>query len=236
MMRLIIVSIFWASSCSSQGLPELTEATNHFLEEHVESGMVDYKAIHQNPSRIQQLYEQIGSTSLENASDAEKKAFYINAYNILTIYQVVQNYPVKSPTDVEGFFDNMKHQVAGESLTLDQVEKERLMKNHFDPRLHFVLVCAAKSCPPLASFAFQADQLDEQLDERTREALNNPDFIRVNKNQKKVEVSQIFEWYKQDFTKESSSILAYINQYRDEEIPSSYQVSFYKYDWALNAQ
>ena len=236
MMRLIIVSIFWASICSSQGLPELTEVTNHFLEEHVESGMVDYKAIHQNPSRIQQLYEQIGSTSLENASDAEKKAFYINAYNILTIYQIVQNYPVKSPTDVEGFFDNMKHQVAGESLTLDQVEKERLMKNHFDPRLHFVLVCAAKSCPPLASFAFQADQLDEQLDERTREALNNPDFIRVNKNQKKVEVSQIFEWYKQDFTKESSSILAYINQYRDEEIPSSYQVSFYKYDWALNAQ
>nr|WKN38073.1 DUF547 domain-containing protein [Tunicatimonas sp. TK19036] len=236
MMRLIIVSIFWASSCSSQGLPELTEATNHFLEEHVESGMVDYKAIHQNPSRIQQLYEQIGSTSLENASDAEKKAFYINAYNILTIYQIVQNYPVKSPTDVEGFFDNTKHQVAGESLTLDQVEKERLMKNHFDPRLHFVLVCAAKSCPPLASFAFQADQLDEQLDERTREALNNPDFIRVNKNQKKVEVSQIFEWYKQDFTKETSSILAYINQYRDEEIPSSYQVNFYKYDWALNAQ
>lgn len=236
MMRLIIVSIFWASICSSQGLPELTEVTNHFLEEHVESGMVDYKAMHQNPSRIQQLYEQIGSTSLENASDVEKKAFYINAYNILTIYQIVQNYPVKSPTDVEGFFDNMKHQVAGESLTLDQVEKERLMKNHFDPRLHFVLVCAAKSCPPLASFAFQADQLDEQLDERTREALNNPDFIRVNKNQKKVEVSQIFEWYKQDFTKESSSILAYINQYRDEEIPSSYQVSFYKYDWALNAQ
>lgn len=236
MMRLIIVSIFWASICSSQGLPELTEATNHFLEEHVESGMVDYKAIHQNPSRIQQLYEQIGSTSLENASDAEKKAFYINAYNILTIYQIVQNYPVKSPTDVEGFFDNTKHQVAGESLTLDQVEKERLMKNHFDPRLHFVLVCAAKSCPPLASFAFQADQLDEQLDERTREALNNPDFIRVNKNQKKVEVSQIFEWYKQDFTKKSSSILAYINQYRDEEIPSSYQVDFYKYDWALNAQ
>ncbi|MEQ9441642.1 MAG: DUF547 domain-containing protein [Cyclobacteriaceae bacterium] len=217
-------------------MPELTEVTNHFLEEHVESGMVDYKAMHQNPSRIQQLYEQIGSTSLENASDVEKKAFYINAYNILTIYQIVQNYPVKSPTDVEGFFDNMKHQVAGESLTLDQVEKERLMKNHFDPRLHFVLVCAAKSCPPLASFAFQADQLDEQLDERTREALNNPDFIRVNKNQKKVEVSQIFEWYKQDFTKESSSILAYINQYRDEEIPSSYQVSFYKYDWALNAQ
>lgn len=236
MMRLIIVSIFWASICSSQGLPELTEVTNHFLEEHVESGMVDYKAIHQNPSRIQQLYEQIGSTSLENASDAEKKAFYINAYNILTIYQIVQNYPVKSPTDVEGFFDNTKHQVAGESLTLDQVEKERLMKNHFDPRLHFVLVCAAKSCPPLASFAFQADQLDEQLDERTREALNNPDFIRVNKNQKKVEVSQIFEWYKQDFTKETSSILAYINQYRDEEIPSSYQVDFYKYDWALNAQ
>ena len=167
------------SCVASNNLSEFTEAANDLLEEHVETGMVDYKAINNSPKGVNQLYEQIGSTSLENASDAEKKAFYINAYNIVTIYQIIENYPVKSPMDVDGFFDKKKHKVAGESLTLNELEKERLLKNHFDPRLHFVLVCAAKSCPSLASFAYQADELEEQLEEKTHEALNNPDFIRV---------------------------------------------------------
>ncbi|MGB3586410.1 MAG: DUF547 domain-containing protein, partial [Tunicatimonas sp.] len=169
-------------------------------------------------------------------SDAEKKAFYINAYNIVTIYQIIQIYPVKSPMNINGFFDKNKHQVAGKSLTLNQLEKERLLKDHFDARAHFVLVCAAMSCPPLASFAYQADQLDQQLEERTRQALNSPEFIRVDKSKKKVHISKIFDWYKGDFTKNQASVLQYINQYRDEKIPESYKVGYYEYSWALNEQ
>ncbi len=174
--------------------------------------------------------------SLEGASDAERKAFYINAYNIITIHQIVDHYPVASPMDVKGFFDEEKHTVAGELLTLNELEKKKLLVPYQDPRIHFVLVCAAVSCPPLASFAYQADQLDEQLDEKTRQALNSGSFVRVSQGQKKVELSKIFEWYQGDFTRSHSSPVDYVNQYRDEKIPGDYQVSYYEYNWKLNDQ
>lgn len=213
-----------------------TEEANTLLSQQVSEGMVDYATLEKNHSTLDQLYQQIGDMSLDGASDAEKKAFYINAYNLITIYQVIENYPLQSPQDVEGFFDGKKHTVAGESLTLNELEKKKLLEPYQDPRFHFVLVCAAQSCPPLADFAYQAEELEEQLNQKTRQALNSPQFIRINEKQKKVEISMIFEWYQDDFLKKAKSPLAFINQYRDEKIPESYQVEYYEYDWALNKQ
>ena len=217
-------------------LKTFTEEANILLQSSVKNGQVDYAAIKQNDNQIDQLYQEIGEMSLKDASGDEKKAFYINAYNLITIYQVKENYPLKSPMDVKGFFDEKKHTVAGESLTLNALEKEKLIKPYQDPRFHFVLVCAAQSCPPLASAAYQADQLDKQLDEKTRQALNSPQYIRVNKAAKKIAVSKIFDWYQDDFTRDSPSVLAYINRYRDQPIPKNYQLDFYEYDWSLNKQ
>ena len=220
-----------ASSVSS-----FTEEADSFFGEYVSDGRVDYQALKRDPSRIDQLYQQVGEMSLEDASDDEKKAFYINAYNIATIHQVVEHYPVKSPNDVKGFFDQKKQSIAGEPLTLNDLEKKKLLEPYQDPRIHFVLVCAAMSCPPLADFAYRANTLDEQLDDKTREALNNDDFIRVNDEEKKVELSKIFEWYQRDFTRQAKSPVAYINQYCERKIPEDYKVSYYSYDWTLNKQ
>lgn len=213
-----------------------TEQSDTFLSKRVSDGKVDYAGIRQDRSQIDKLYQQVGEMSLKGISDAEKKAFYINAYNLITIHQVAEHYPVKSPMDVKGFFDQTKHTVAGEQFTLNELEKKKLLEPYQDPRIHFVLVCAAVSCPPLADFAYQADKLDEQLDEKTRQALNSKSFVRVNKNQEKVELSKIFEWYKGDFTRDQASLVAYVNQYRTQKIPTDYQVSHYEYDWELNDQ
>ena len=213
-----------------------TEEADSFLSSRVSDGQVDYAGIKSDPSQVKQLYQQIGNMSLDGASDAEKKAFYINAYNIATIHQIIENYPVQSPNDVKGFFDQKKHTIAGEQLTLNELEKQKLLEPYQDPRIHFVLVCAAVSCPPLADFAYQAEQLDEQLDEKTRKALNSDTFIQVDQDQGKVELSKIFEWYQSDFTNKAESALAYVNQYRDEKIPEDYQVGYYTYNWALNKQ
>lgn len=234
MIKTIITGAILAFSFSTANLTEFTEGTNQLLEGHVKDGRVDYQALASQPDQVKQLYQQIGSISLQSASDAEKKAFYINAYNIITIYQIVQNYPVKSPMDINGFFDRKKHQVAGEPLTLNQLEKERLLKNHFDPRAHFVLVCAAVSCPSLADFAYQADQLDEQIEQKTQEALNNSEFIRVDKSKGKVYISKIFDWYKKDFTEGGQTIIEFLNKYRNDPIPTSYQLTHYEYNWQLN--
>jgi hypothetical protein len=138
--------------------------------------------------------------------------------------------------EVKGFFDQKKHKVAGELFTLNELEKKKLLEPYHDPRIHFVLVCAAVSCPPLASFAYRADRLDEQLDEKTRQALNSNSFVRVKKDQNKVELSKILDWYQSDFTRNSPSLIAYVNLYRDQKIPTHYQVNYYEYNWELNEQ
>lgn len=228
MIRTLLLALLTVSS-----LKTFTEEADALMKTYVNDGQVNYQALKDNANQISQLYQQIGEISLDKASDNEKKAFYINAYNIIILYQAQENYPIESPMNVPGFFEGKQHTVAGEQLTLNALEQEKLLKPYHDPRIHFVLVCAAKSCPPLASFAYQAEQLDQQLDRKTRQALNNPDFVRVKKRAKTVEISKIFEWYKEDFTKDGST-LAFINQYRDRKIPTRYQVHYYDYNWDLN--
>ncbi len=140
---------------------------------------------------------------------------------------------MKSPLDKSGFFDIKKHEIGGELITLNDIE-HKLLRASFpkEPRFHFVLVCAGLGCPPIINKAYMPSTLDAQLEQQTILALNDPLFIRVNKN--KVRISQIFKWYKSDFTKEVNSLVDFINQYRTEKLPERAQVSFYTYNWALN--
>lgn len=210
--------------------------TNTFLQAHVDNGRVDYATIKKDPAALSALIKQVGTISLATASPVEKKAFYINAYNLLVIQQVVSLFPLKSPLDAPGFFDKRKQRVAGEEITLNELEKDRLLKTYADARIHFAVVCAAKSCPVLSESAYVPQRLDAQLDERAKLALNSSYFIRVNAKQNRVEVSKLFEWYQADFTRNGQSVLAYVNSFRQEKIPATYAVGSYEYDWSLNGK
>lgn len=207
-----------------------TKDINDFLGNYTSGGMVDYEKIKNNPQDLAELIQVVATKDLNSASKDELKAFYINAYNLIVIKAIASKYPVKSPMDIPGLFDKVKYQVAGEKLTLNELEKKKLLEPYQDARIHFAVVCAAKGCPKIAPFAYEAGKIEQQLEERTKLAINDPYFIRVKQGQKKVEVSQIFEWYKGDF----KSILPYLNKYRKEKIPASYAVTYYPYDWALN--
>lgn len=207
-----------------------------FFKKYVSGGSVAYKSIKQNFNDIESLYKEMGTLDLSDFSDPEKKAFYINAYNIAVIYQVVKYYPLKSPLDQSGFFNQVKHRIAGEEITLDVLEIKKLLQPFGDARIHFALACAAKSCPPLASFAYLPERLDQQLTERTTQSVNNKGWLKINTKEKRVELSKIFDWYKKDFTAKEKSVLDWINQYRKEKIPSDYSVGYYEYNWALNEQ
>jgi len=205
-----------------------------FLSDNIKDGKVPYKAIKQEPAELNELVKMIGNVSLEDASSTEKKAFYINTYNILTINSIIENGIPSSPMDIKGFFDTIKHQVAGQQMTLDEVEKGTLFPEFGDARMHFALVCAALGCPQLQPEAYKPGKLDEQLNHATKETLNRDYFIRVENGKNTVKVSELFKWYKDDFLKEADSVLAYINQFRDKKIPSNYTVEHYDYDWSLN--
>jgi len=113
---------------------------------------------------------------------------------------------------VTGFFDGRKVTVAGEQLTLTNMEKKHLLKPYNDARLHFVLVCGALGCPPITNFAYRPALLDQQLDQQTKLALNDPTFLKVNGS--KTQLSQIFKWYVNDFGGNKGAIIDFINQYK----------------------
>ncbi len=209
------------------------EKADKFFKTVVKNGLVDYKSVKANPSTLKSLIGQIESFPIGQASVAKKKAFYINAYNLLVINSIIEEYPTKSPMNIKGFFDGIKHKVASESLTLNQLEKERLLKVTKDARLHFVLVCAAVSCPKIANFAYTPEKVESQIAARTKIALNDAGFIKVSGN--KVQISEIFKWYAGDFKSDAGSITAYLNKYRSSKLPSGSKIGYYTYDWSLNA-
>ncbi|MDN5214400.1 DUF547 domain-containing protein [Fulvivirgaceae bacterium BMA12] len=208
---------------------------DQFFSKYVKDGKVAYAAIKSNQDKeLNVLLKEIASFDLKGADKNTAKAFMINSYNILAIKGIVNKYPVKSPMNINNFFDQKSYMVAGEKLSLNQLEKERLYPVAKDPRLHFVLVCAAQSCPKLASYAYVPDKLEQQIDAVTRQTLNDPEFIRVKGN--KLEVSEIFNWYKSDFTKEAKSILRYINQYLETKVDDKTKIGYYTYNWNINDQ
>lgn len=206
--------------------------TNAFLKENVEKGRVDYSSIKANPATLKELLSQAKEIGVSKSDAKIYQAFLINTYNLLVIDGIVENYPLKSPLDVPGFFDTKKHDVGGEKITLNDIENKLLRANFpKEARFHFVLVCAGLGCPPIIASAYMPEMLDTQLEQQTVKALNDSDFIRVDNN--KVSVSQIFEWYKSDF-EQHGGIVDFINMYRKSKLPEKSKISYYPYDWTLN--
>ncbi|WP_299260476.1 DUF547 domain-containing protein [uncultured Aquimarina sp.] len=217
---------------SAQNTADFFTKSDAFFKKHVTKGKVDYKAIKNDPTTLNELLDIAAGASVSK-SDAETfQAFFINGYNLAVIKGIVSNYPTKSPLNIKGFFDKIKYTLGGKTTTLNDLENKILRKNFpTEARFHFALVCAGLGCPPIISEAYTPSLLEKQLQRQTTIALNNPNFIKVKG--KKVQLSKIFEWYKGDFTQNGSEI-DYVNQFRKEKIPTNAKVSYYPYNWSLN--
>ncbi|MBG7612599.1 DUF547 domain-containing protein [Polaribacter sp. BAL334] len=219
---------------NAQGLSDFFAKTAVFLKQHVDHHKVAYSVIQKNKTELEILIQQIATTDLTNENEESKKAFFINAYNLIMIKSIVEKYPVKSPLDISGVFDKNQHEIAGMKLTLNDLENKMLRAKYNDARIHFVLVCGANGCPPITNFAYVPEKLENQLNEQTKAAINNPSFIKINTSSKKISVSQIFEWYKDDFITKNSSLITFLNAYLSSPIDEKYRLSYYNYDWSLN--
>lgn len=216
--------------------PPLTAAITAYYKKFVDAeGNVNYAAIKRNPLELKALLRRIEAFDAAAAGPDERKAFYLNAYNMLVIGEVVARYPLESVQKVPGFFDGNTVSVAGDKLTLNDLETKKIREPYADPRTHFALVCAAKGCPRLNREAYAGNMLDAQLTVQARRVLQDPAFVRVDAAGKKVQLSEIFKWYDADFKASGKTGLAYVNQFREgRQVPASYAVSYYLYDWKLN--
>ncbi len=201
---------------------------------NVEDGLVDYEGVKGDPAQLEELLGMIREMDRSTLPAQDDKAFLINAYNVLVIKNVVDHYPLDSPLDVRGFFDQATFEVASNPYTLNELEKETLFEAYPDARLHFVLVCAAVGCPELIPEAYRAGALDDMLAERTRIVLNNEKHVRTDASAERHQISELFSWYKQDFTEGGTDVVGYINQFRDDRLEEGYKVGFITYDWQLN--
>lgn len=230
----ILLLIAINQSSFSQNFDSYFNLTNNFMNKYVVDGKVDYEAIKRNTNTLDDLIEFIGKADLSKQKQSTTKAFWINTYNILVIKGIVNKYPVKSPLDIPGFFDKTTYKVGDKRMTINYIEKKMLSGKYDDARFHFVLVCGANGCPQITDKAYFPDSLEEQLNKQTKLALNNPNFIKVNNDAKKVQLSQIFEWYKSDFISKNSKEIDFINKYRTDKINSNFKIGYYSYDWTLN--
>ena len=240
-LSLIVILLTWLAALSvtaGKAARPLHEDVTAYLKKVVTTdGQVNYTAAVRDAATLQTLVRQVQTYDLKATTPADREAFYLNAYNLLVIKAVVDAYPLASVMKLPGFFDKKKYAVAGEELTLNELENNKLRKPYADPRIHFALVCGARGCPRLRPEAYAPATLDAQLTDQARQVLQDPQFIRVDAAGKKVLVSEIFKWYEADFKATGKSTLAYINQFRGSKpIPATATVDFYAYDWSLNNQ
>ncbi len=226
--------LFTSQVTQAQSINTFYDDVDAFMAANVENGLIAYASIKENPAQLDALLDQIATLDRGSLSAADEKAYLINAYNVLVIKNIIDHYPTQSPTAENGFFDRDKFKVSGNTQTLDGLEKGDLFIKYPDARLHFVLVCAAIGCPQIIQDAYRGDKLDMQLENRTRITLNSDFYVNVEPSGDKVNVSELFSWYEKDFTVDGLSVVAYINQYRENPIQEDAKVGFITYDWQLN--
>jgi hypothetical protein len=212
--------------------------TNFFhdiLGRHVKDGRVDYKAIEaEEMPRLSAYLEGVAKAKMPEERNA-RIGFLADAYNALVIRSVIANGRPRSVLDVKGFFNEQKHTVAGQQVTLDELEKKVLNPFAQDPRTHFVLVCAAVGCPILESRSFAGSDMDQRMDEATRRYLSSPFGAQVGDGALKL--SMIFQWYEADFGG-AAGVLAFVKKHLPPEqakrLGDAPKIEPIDYNWTLN--
>ncbi len=178
----------------------------------------------------------------------EQFSFWANLYNAKTIDIVLDHYPVKSIKDISlgggftalvtgGPWKAKVVKVAGQDLSLDDIEHGLLRKIFKDPRVHFAVNCASIGCPNLSNQAFASATLEAQLDDAARAYVNSPRGVRVAGGGK-VTASSIYKWFQEDFGGSASGVLQHARKYAGGDLKAALQgvnsISGYDYDWGLN--
>ena len=240
MKRLVCALVFsfaLATPASASGVPD-SAPFDAVLEKRARSGGFDYAGTDgQDRKRLAAYLSNLGDAQPARMTADEKKAFYINSYNAIAIETLLEN-PGKKIKDIGGAFNRMKHRVGGEMLTLDDIENR--LRDTQDARIHFAIVCASKSCPPLAPRAYTATGLNEALEKQGRAFLNDPSKNVIDRSKGRVALSKIFSWDRKEFERDGGTLLKFVSRYAKDASTASWLATYTKdpefldYDWSPN--
>lgn len=218
---------------------------------------VDYENIKKNSAsltRYLELLSSVNKNEFKQWSQGKQKAFLINAYNAFTIQLILSRYPdINSIKDIGSFFSSPWKKkffvLLGKKISLDDLEHNILRKEgvYDDPFIHVALVCASIGCPALRNEAYTAEKIEQQLTDSMRRFLSDKERNRYNSKSKSLEVSKIFDWYKNDFNKGHRGLFSlndlfslYFQELTDDKdeqreiLSKAVKINYLDYNWQLN--
>lgn len=194
-------------------------------------GLVNYKSFKKEQILLQKYISHLGEIMpTNNWTNNEKLAYWINAYNAMTIDLILRYYPLKSIKDIKKPWDKRYWKLGNKWYNLNEIEHDILRKMN-EPRIHFAIVCASYSCPKLNNIAFTSHHLNNQLTKATKEFLSDSNRNEISKND--IKLSKIFQWFSKDF-KQNGNLIDFLNTYSSLEISEKAKTSFKDYNWDLN--
>lgn len=238
-------------------------AWEQFLKKYVsEAGEVNYAAVKENPMLLHQYLEALDNSAagfdaqhwpLRGWPREEQVAFWLNAYHAGIVLRVIENYPVRSINDISGVWTTPTLKIGENNYSLNDIRANELMKTFRDEKIHLVLSCGARSCPPFPREAFVAPRVEGQLFLMANQRVQDENFVRIDTAKKRIFLSRIFHWYGDDFildfgsepqqgvkfTPPDMAVLSFIRHYTQDsekvEFLESlrFKIKYLPFDWAL---
>jgi hypothetical protein len=214
------------------------------LARFVRNGWVDYAGLKAVQGELDAALAALGQVDAAALPPKVQFAYFINVYNAWTLKLILEHYPgIRSIKDAGSLFRSPWKrsfvQLRDGTYSLDDIEHGILRPRFHDPRVHFAVNCASKSCPPLASAPYDGAMLDTQLDAAARAFIDNPHNVFFKNGV--LHVSRIFDWYGEDFGG-PTGVWTFIRRFaspslaRDMDAAPRHELAYDPYDWSLNGK
>jgi len=225
---------------------------------YVKQGLLEYDSLALDPAPLRATISWIAIALPPASTDQDRIAFHINAYNACTVdlilrFEDSKDGRLRSIREIGGAWSRYRWDVEGSKRTLDEIEHDILRRGFKEPRIHFALVCASRSCPALRSTPYRGEWLDAQLDSAASEFVLDPTRNEFTPRDGRIRISRIFDWYGKDFVgvyrdsvlerlygRENGAVLACATRYLPPETAAALRarpvkIEYLPYDWSLNA-
>jgi len=255
-LKIIFLStlLFLSSNfITAQTVDDQHSLFTQILQDYISNGLVKYKKL-KDDKRLDKYIKQLENSNPQKiVNEKNLLASWINVYNAYTLKFIVEEYPVESINELHWgglylgsllgttIWDDEKIIINGTELSLNNIEHDIIRRKFDEERIHFALVCASISCPPLLNEAYEGYKLDKQLGEQAKLFFNDVTKNKFDKNTQTVYLSKILSWYEDDFGVNEQAILIYIAQFIDKETAdditsnlSEWDIKYMSYNWDLN--
>ncbi len=240
------------------------EPLDKILDTLVRDGFVYYRALKSDRAALDRYVASLDvpKARVDGWSKAEQQAFWVNAYNAFVLRTVIDAYPIngrsaqyppKSIRQIPGAFEGLKHRVAGQSLTLDEIEKNVIVP-FGDARLVLALGRGALGSGRLQSMAYQAGTMETQLAKAVQECAVKVKCARIDRDMKVLEMSPMLSWREDAFVatfaargqamwanrtpiERAAAAMIYPHLYESEKeflAANTFQMKYGTFDWRLN--